>query len=334
MRIVHFLVCLFLGVLGIHRFIVGQKRHGLVFLFLSVLIVLSALQPATSSWTGILAIPLGFLILMDLIFVLLTGRYVLLSRAETDAANVEIMQPDKTLELDDFLDEDEFLTVSGSCTLIITGNGFEFSATRLNAEEVDLMRKFCEEDLDEFTVGGRFTENSNVGHVGEIISPTYGIDPFDAELHWDDYPDEDEVYIREANFHLSESITDPIPQTETVDFFCVAGGKIFGSVEVPISHPSEFEPEKFQIEYLEFELDGYPEMYGRVITRLTYDGEEMEIECEDNGLDVNTFLLGYELDNDDELIDYLVVHENRGGENFEFNWTMLENIFKSKDQPN
>jgi hypothetical protein len=76
MRFIHLFFCLVFGFLGAHRFIVGQKMHGLLFLILSVFTILLIGNPATEYISVISLMVLLGLIAIDAITVLLTGRYI------------------------------------------------------------------------------------------------------------------------------------------------------------------------------------------------------------------------------------------------------------------
>ena len=216
------------------------------------------------------------------------------------------------------------------CALYLKGVGYEFSASRLNNEDVLEMMRLADEDIDAFLSGGRLAENAGVGYEGQLVDLKYGLDPLDASFRWEDFPKEDDPTVDDENCVQVELVDDPTPEKEVVDYFNVAEGKVFGSISIPINHPSEFDPEKLRIEYFEFSLDGYPEQYGRIIENIEYDGWQIEFEWEDNGLDVNTFLIGYELDDEGELEDHLVIHNSHGGENFDFDWKLANKIFSSE----
>jgi transposase-like protein len=216
------------------------------------------------------------------------------------------------------------------CALYLKGAGYEFSASRLNHEDVLEMMRLADEDIDAFLSGGRLAENAGVGYEGQLVDLKYGLDPLDASFRWEDFPKEDDPTVDDENCVQVEFVDDPTPVKEFVDYFNVAEGKVFGSISIPINHPSEFDPKKFRIEYFEFSLDGYPEQFGRIIEKIEYDGWQIEFEWEDNGLDVNTFLIGYELDDEGELEDHLVIHNSHGGGNFDFDWKLANKIFSSQ----
>jgi transposase-like protein len=217
------------------------------------------------------------------------------------------------------------------CYLYFKGSGYEFSASRLNRDEAFEMKEFAAKNMDDFLLGGRFTDNAGIGYESVLIDNRYGPDPFDLTLKWEDYADEDPPIINEDNFIRVEYIDDPEPQKNILDFFAVAGGKVFGSVNLPINHPSEFDSSKLKIEYFEFSLDDYPEQYGRCIQKIIYDGWEIELEWSDNGLDVSTFLLGYHFDDSDEYEEVILVHKYFSGftEDHIFDWNLLDEIFES-----
>jgi hypothetical protein len=216
------------------------------------------------------------------------------------------------------------------CALYLKGTGYEFSASRLINEDFLEMKRLADEDIDAFLSGGRLAENAGVGYDSQLADPKYGLDPLDASFRWEDFPEEDNPTVDDQNCIQVEFVDDPTPKKDIVDYVNVAEGKVFGSISIPINHPSEFDPKKLRIEYFEFSLDGYPEQYGRIIERIEYDGWQIELELEDNGLDVNTFLIGYEIDNEGELEDHLVIYNSHGGEHFDFDWELGNKIFSSE----
>ena len=89
MRLIHLFLCVAFGFLGVHRFIVGQKKHGLVFLLPAGLTIFWMTNPATEGLASISAIILMVFIIIDAITVLLTGRYIAFTNSkdtEGDAA--------------------------------------------------------------------------------------------------------------------------------------------------------------------------------------------------------------------------------------------------------
>ena len=150
------------------------------------------------------------------------------------------------------------------------------------------MKRLADEDIDAFLSGGRLAENAGVGYDSQLADPKYGLDPLDASFRWEDFPEEDNPTVDDQNCIQVEFVDDPTPKKDIVDYVNVAEGKVFGSISIPINHPSEFDPKKLRIEYFEFSLDGYPEQYGRIIERIEYDGWQIELELEDNGFHVNS----------------------------------------------
>ena len=216
-----------------------------------------------------------------------------------------------------------------SCSLYITGNGFDFQASRLDENDANEMKKFHEEHGEELFLGHRLTETSCTGSI--LCDDHYGPDPLDCSYSWEETGDAVEIstdrFVRIEYF----DDFDNAPQTKNlIHFFGVAEGKVFGRVEIPVSDPSEFEEDKLEIQYFEFSLDGWPEKYGRAITSIIYDGRELDLEWEDNGQDVTTYLIGYEFDDEDEFVDYIVIHQSENGSNSEIDWTKLDAIFQAE----
>ena len=92
----------------------------------------------------------------------------------------------------------------------------------------------------------------------------------------------------------------------------------------------EFKSSELKINYISYELDGYPERYGKPISNIEYKGQDVYVEFEDNGSNVE-YLMGYEFDGDD-FTDQIVVFENLfTSDNDPLNMTeFVSKIFGSK----
>lgn len=222
----------------------------------------------------------------------------------------------------------EGLSSGTSCSLYITGNGFGFQASKLEKNDASEMKQFHDEHGEELFQGSRLTETSSTGTL--LCCDHYGPDPLDSSYSWEETGDT--IEISADRFVQIEQFDDfnNAPQTKNlIHYFAVAEGKVFGRVDIPVNDPSEFEEDKLEIQYFEFSLDGWPEKYGRVITKIIYDGKELELEWEDNGQDVTTYLIGYEFDDEDEFVDYVVIHQSENENNSEIDWSRLDEIFQA-----
>ena len=219
------------------------------------------------------------------------------------------------------------------CTLYLKGSGLEFSASRLSYADIQKMNCLATKDMDEFLSAGRLASNAGVSDDRALVSQIYGPDPLDAEFGgWVGFPDEEAPTLTSENCIQAQLFEDPSPRKNVADYISVATGKVFGSISIPISHPSEFKQQKLKIKYFEFSLDGFPEQYGRIIESIEYDGHPLELEWEDNGLDTNLFIFGYQLDDQGELEDYLVICSRQENEDFVFDWDASSVIFDKKDK--
>ena len=213
------------------------------------------------------------------------------------------------------------------CRLYIRGNGFEIQGASLSEEDVSSMKTFHETYGEDLFAGGRLAENASVGEP--LFDDCYGPDPFDSSFTWED--SSEDPGINETNFNEIELFVDFENHKQGfVEYYGVAYGKIFGCAQIPVTDPSEFDPAKLKIDYFRFVLDGWPELHGSIIKQITYDGSDVELEFEDNGLDVDTFLLGHEYQ-DDEILDGVVLHESRASQNQTIEWSKLAQIYPVKE---
>ena len=98
MRIVHLIICLTLGFLGVHRFIVGQKKAGFVFLILSGMGIYWITNPNTEERGLITILILGIFIIIDALTLLLKGRYIVFSSNSKPKNSETLASKDQPLE--------------------------------------------------------------------------------------------------------------------------------------------------------------------------------------------------------------------------------------------
>ena len=125
MRIFHLIICLAFGFLGIHRFIVKQKFHGLVFLILAGTTVIFLNSASNNSISSISFVTLLVLIAIDAITVLLTGRYIVLTNSNTPEKNSQT----KKQYSDEFKRQVAFAANQEGETLASVGKHFDVSPT-------------------------------------------------------------------------------------------------------------------------------------------------------------------------------------------------------------
>ncbi len=200
-------------------------------------------------------------------------------------------------------------------------SGGEFQYFRLNKEEAGkLLREHTENETNflESNLNGGETFNET------IWSGSYGPSLNHLSLTNEENGKKVDLNLCEIKQKLycdGESDYQP----NCLDFFYVTEGKVFGHLVIPIQKNEEFNPENLSLQYVEYNLDGYPERYGRILDEVTYNGQTCDIVCEDNGLDVFRSLIGYDMEGG-ELFDYFVVHDTEHSP--EWNWAVLTEIFK------
>ena len=215
---------------------------------------------------------------------------------------------------------------NNTCSMYIKGKGYSFESYQLNAADASDLHEAYKSDPSDF-VNGSFTSDADIRSDNTKCDYVYGVDPLDMSYHWDGDDDAPTPTIRQENIVRTTLFTDENPK-HTLEYHQICSGKVFGSIELPISSPSEYNPDLLSITYIEFAYDGWPERYGRIISSISYDDQEVEMNWEDNGLDVDNFLLGYEYDGD-EFEEYAVIYESHADTVVtDFQWDKLAIIFK------
>jgi len=210
------------------------------------------------------------------------------------------------------------------CSLYLKGIGHSFQYYRLNQDDAKSLKSLQISDKENFFLSWNQLE---APEERELCEYAYGIDVSDFSLRWEDDTDENNPNTEDANLICESVITDEETPKSVLDFVEVKTGKVFGNIHLPISDPSEFDVAKLDIYYFEYRLDGYAEEYGKMITRIEYNGEDIELDFEDNGLETSQYLLGYEYEKD-EFIDHAVIYEMRSDELItDYQWDKLDLVF-------
>jgi len=211
-----------------------------------------------------------------------------------------------------------------NCSLYLKGIGHSFQYLRLNQDDARTLKSLQTSDAENFILG---MDGPEVPEEQQLCEYVYGIDVSDFSLRWEDDTDENNPNTEDANLICESVITDEETPKSVLDFVEVKTGKVFGNIHLPISDPSEFDVAKLDIYYFEYRLDGYAEEYGKMITRIEYNGEDIELDFEDNGLETSQYLLGYEYEKD-EFIDHAVIYEMRSDELItDYQWDKLDLVF-------
>ena len=212
-----------------------------------------------------------------------------------------------------------------TCSMYVKGSGYSLESYQLNAADANDLHEAYKSDPFDFT-NGSFTSNTDMRSDNTKCDFVYGVDPLDISCRWNEHEDTSDPMIKPENIVRTALYTDENPK-HTLEYHRICSGKVFGYIELPISHPSEYDPELRSLTYIEFAYDGWPERYGRIISSISYDDQEVEMDWEDNGLDADNFLLGYEYDGD-EFEEYTVIYESHADTVItDFQWEKLDSIF-------
>ena len=203
----------------------------------------------------------------------------------------------------------------------MSGPGSEFQYHQLNSKEAQL--------LQETVDAGQIQEL--IGHSWEnsICDGVCGIHADELSLY--NETDDTSIDIGDVITTEIDNINDSegFEQPNRLDVFYFAPSKMTGRFSIEIEEAEEFDPSALEIIYTSYELEGYPERYGKPISAITYMGEDVYPDFEDNGGPSEFLFIGYKFE-DNDFIDHIVVYENLfGTENQPENidWGLLEDIF-------
>jgi len=218
-------------------------------------------------------------------------------------------------------DDDSDDKLLNSIKLKFKNLGGEFQYHRLNKEDALYLKKEYETDSDAFL-------NRNF-HGGEsfneaIWAGSYGPSINGLELIND-------LTNEQIDFSQMEKkvcfFTDGLQmKRECLDYFYITEGKVFGSITIILSDSESFDPKKLTINYIEYDLEDYQEKYGNIIHKIEYDGVTCDMEVEDNGVDIYRCLIGYDIGEDDEILDPFVVYDSNYQKDWD--WDICDEIFK------
>jgi len=217
------------------------------------------------------------------------------------------------------------MATQNTCSLYVKGMGYSLESYRLDEADAHELHETYKSDPSDF-INGPFTSYADIRSENIKCDYISGVDPLDISCRWDEETDEPNPAIKPEAIIRTTLFTDDNPKHK-LEYHQICYGKMFGNIELPISHPSEYDPDLLKITYVEFAYEGWPERYGRIISSISYDDQEVEMDWEHNGLDVDDFLLGYKYNNN-EFEDYVVIYESHAGKILtDFQWDKLEVIF-------
>lgn len=214
-----------------------------------------------------------------------------------------------------------------SYSLYFRGAGGEFAYHRLNKEEANDVRTNHVSDYE-----GNSALDPRESYSQTIFELHYSLNPLDMEIR--DEQTGEQLDLSQIEFVKDQHVSDfpgdnAAPIQNVLDYVHITKGKVFGAVGINHVSEGDFDPQKLSIHYMEFSLEGYPEEHGALITAIKYDGQDVSnIEFEDNEGELEMFLLGYEFDDNNELVDHVIVYGPKFGQT-DFNFDALEKIFSA-----
>ena len=234
------------------------------------------------------------------------------NKSDIDEKSKVEMNSNENFDLDDDEENVEFIELS------FKNSGGEFQYHRLNKEEAEYIKAEYTSDKENF-----LNMNLNGGDCFDntIWHGSYGpsIDGLELKNEVDGSKiDINRVSLKQEFYTNGEDKE----QLNCLDFSYVTEGKVFGNIMVPVPEDEEFDPAKLLLKYVEYNLEGYPERYGKILHEAEYDGELCELTVEDSGQDVFRSLLGFDV----EYGDQVIIHDTK--HHPEWNWDELEYLFK------
>ena len=208
-----------------------------------------------------------------------------------------------------------------SIKLTFKNFGGEFQYHRLNKEDALYLKKEYITDSDSFLNmnldgGESFNETIWAGSYGPSINGLELINDLTSEQI-----DLSQIEMKKC-FYADDlkSI-----KNECLDYYYITEGKVFGSVTINLSDSESFDPKKLIINYIQYSKVYGGVKYGTIIHDIEYDGESCEMEVEDNGVDIFRCMIGYDIGEDDKLLDYFVVYDSNYPKDWA--WDLCDEIF-------
>ena len=175
--------------------------------------------------------------------------------------------------------------------ITISGSGGEFQHHLIGTETLTKIltaskKLSVDEIVSEFFDGGKLFDEAPERGV-------YGCSP-DAKVTVDGKK------IKVTNYKVLNQVNDSKPASKYGNFYYIAHGEVEGRGKIQPS--GKFDPKKIVFETIEYKiLEGWKS--ASLISRVLYDGDEVDIEWKDNGLDMRHVLCFYKTDKKGAYVD-------------------------------
>lgn len=198
----------------------------------------------------------------------------------------------------------------------IKGYGHEFQWHLVNKDTLKEMVKVHKKGgvdslMDDFFSGGNSLD-------GEVFGGAYGCG-IDATITVDGK----KVSIGKKN--LLSSFDDSKPNLDGADFYYITQGNVEGNGEINLKN-GKFDPKLLTVDYIEYNVMSA----GSVITCVKYDGDVIDIEYEDSGVDYRHQLLTYDADDEGNVGVFTTFFYDEDDDEFKFIADDIKQLLKKK----
>jgi hypothetical protein len=202
-----------------------------------------------------------------------------------------------------------------SVTIQVKGYGHEFQWHRVSKDTLKEMLNNYKEGgieslMDIYFSGGSTLDGQEFGGYGCDIDSTIRVDGEDIEV---------------SNKNLIASFDDAKPNIEGADFYYISQGQIEGAGEISLKS-GKFDPNLLTVDYIEFNVM----RSGSLITCIKYDGEVVDIEFEDSGVDYRHQLLTYDADDEGNVGVFTTLFYSEDDDEFKFIADDVKQLLKKK----
>jgi hypothetical protein len=164
--------------------------------------------------------------------------------------------------------------------------------------------------MDSYFSGASTLDGQEFGGYGCDIDSTIRVDGEDIDV---------------SNKNLIASFDDTKPNIEGADFYYITQGQIEGTGEISLKN-GKFDKNLLSVDFIEFNVM----RSGSLITCVKYDGEVVDIEFEDSGVDYRHQLLTYDADDEGNVGVFTTLFYSEDDDEFKFIADDVKQLLKKK----
>ena len=202
-----------------------------------------------------------------------------------------------------------------SVTIQIRGYGHEFQMHRVNKTTLkDMLKTYkdggVESLMDVYFSGGATLDGQEFGGYGCDIDATITVNGKEVEI---------------INKNLITTFDDSKPNIDGADFYFISQGQIEGNGEITLKN-GKFDPSLLSVDFIDFNVM----RSGSLITNIKYDGDVIDIDYEDSGVDYRHQLLTYDPDDEGNVGIFTTLFYSEDDEEFKFIAADVKQLLKKK----